>query len=494
MVHTRNQICFNQTKNVSGNQLSFTFDEKDLKDGISQLTVFDENDKPVAERLYFKTPLNPLNISANFSAQSYANRGQVSIKVATPENSDLVISVYQADSLNAVNRESLYSYLWLSSDLKGKIEQPEYYFEKGTDNELAADNLMLTQGWRRFSWTDILANKTFTPSFIPEQNGFLVTANLSPVKNNLKTYLSVLETSPKSYFARSDASANSTFLTTFSGKKTLIFQTDPMEDSLSRFTIVSPFLATKQTDKSPVNVVSDLSLSLRNISSQVQNRYYQSSYVEAKTDTLNIGAVPKMFYKVDDYLRFPSLEESIKEYIRGVAVFNKQNQKAIKISYKNDLNTIDFMNDPPLVLSDGIPDFNTKTYLENNTLGIDVLALIQEKYFDNDMNIGGVMLLRNKGKSLYSFKSPNALIVDYEGYQQEKIFYSPKYETEDEKTSKLPDFRNLLYWNSSLKVEADKAENISFYTGDLKGKYIGFIEGISETGKTGYQIISFEVK
>jgi len=494
LIHTRNQICSNQTKSVSGNQLSFTFDEKDLKDGISQLTVFDENDKPLAERLYFKNPLNPLNISGNFSAQSYANRSRVALKIATPENSDLAVSVYQADSLNAANRESLYSYLWLSSDLKGKIEHPEYYFEKGTENELAADNLMLTQGWRRFSWTDVLANKTFMPSFSPEQKGFLLTVNLSPVKSNLKTYLSVLEDSPKSYFSKSDASGSSVFLTAFSGKKTLIFQTDPTEDSLSRFTVVSPFLATQQTDQSVISVASDLKLSLRNISAQVQNRYYQSLFAETKTDTLNIGAAPKVFYKLENYLRFPSLEESIKEYVRGVAVFNKQNQKSIKISYKNDLNTIDFMNDKPLVLSDGIPDFNTKTYLENNTLGTDVLALVQEKYFDNDMSMGGVMLLRNKNKSLYNFKSPNALIVDYEGYQQEKVFYSPKYVTEAEKTAKLPDFRNLLYWNPSLKIEADKAENISFYTGDQKGKYIGFIEGISESGKAGYQIIYFEVK
>ena len=48
----------------------------------------------------------------------------------------------------------------LTSELRGAVEEPGYYFARPTyQTNLALDNLLLTQGWRRFVWQDVLAGR-----------------------------------------------------------------------------------------------------------------------------------------------------------------------------------------------------------------------------------------------------------------------------------------------------------------------------------------------
>ncbi|RZM27319.1 MAG: hypothetical protein EOO88_13760, partial [Pedobacter sp.] len=56
------------------------------------------------------------------------------------------------------------------SDLKGHIEQPAYYFKDiSAEKEAALDNLMLTQGWTRFSWQEIRKPQMTAAKFVAEQ-------------------------------------------------------------------------------------------------------------------------------------------------------------------------------------------------------------------------------------------------------------------------------------------------------------------------------------
>ena len=61
---------------------------------------------------------------------------------------------------------TIFSNILLTSDLKGYIEKPNYYF--ATESEAvdkALDNLMLTQGYRRFTWKEVLSGKPGEPIF-----------------------------------------------------------------------------------------------------------------------------------------------------------------------------------------------------------------------------------------------------------------------------------------------------------------------------------------
>lgn len=494
LAQTRNQICINQTKSFANGMVSFSFNEKDLKDGISQITLFDGANKPVGERLYFKKPAHDLTLAGTSDRLSYSKRMPVALAVKADEAANVSISVYKADDLNLTRNENLISSLWLTSELKGTIEHPEFYLDRSIENSNEADNLMLTQGWRRFRWDDILNNKTFDPIYAPEYQGLTLHTSLNTA-NKIKTFATVMEAVPKTFFSKTDGTGKSSFIANFYGKKTLIFQTDPLDDSVSRFTLLNAFLVNDQPRQNYSTIQTNVpNFAARYTAAQVQAKYYAQQYKPVTEGVLNIGTVPMTSYNIDDYTKFPNVQETIKEYVRGVSTYKKNDKQRIKISYKNDLNYVDYMDDNALVLFDGIPDFHIDDILSYKTVNIDQIGVVQEKYFDNDMNMGGVFFIKSKDKSLSHFRSSNALIIDYDGLQEERIFYAPKYLTTEEKNGKLPDFRNLLYWNADVSLMMDSTTKINFFTADQTGKYIAIIQGLAESGKAGYQVISFEVK
>ena len=88
----------------------------------------------------------------------------------------------------------------------------------------------------------------------------------------------------------------------------------------------------------------------------------------------------------------------------------------------------------------------------------------------------------------------NAVVFDYEGIQFAREFYSPAYDTRDQVASRLPDFRNVLYWSPDIKTDSVGRAVFDFYTSDVKGKYVVVVQGMSKTGRTGSQLFSFDVK
>ncbi|MBK5272747.1 MAG: hypothetical protein JJE22_17240, partial [Bacteroidia bacterium] len=88
----------------------------------------------------------------------------------------------------------------------------------------------------------------------------------------------------------------------------------------------------------------------------------------------------------------------------------------------------------------------------------------------------------------------HSIVLDYEGLQYQREFYSPVYETQEQITSRIPDFRNVLYWSPDVKTNAQGKTEINFYTSDKKGKYVVVLQGMNAEGKVGEQVFSFEVK
>jgi hypothetical protein len=75
--------------------------------------------------------------------------------------------------------------------------------------------------------------------------------------------------------------------------------------------------------------------------------------------------------------------------------------------------------------------------------------------------------------------------------QIRREFYSPIYDTGAETASRIPDFRNLLYWSPSVNTQGGQA---SFYTSDQPGKYVGVVQGLTANGDAGSQYFTFDVK
>ena len=113
-----------------------------------------------------------------------ASREKITIDIAanqsTKVSTDLSMSVFLLDSLESPEVEDIYSYLWLTSELKGKIQSPQYYLNSSNEDvKEAVDNLMLTHGWRRFKWESVLSDNKTPAQFIPETSDLLGSARVT---------------------------------------------------------------------------------------------------------------------------------------------------------------------------------------------------------------------------------------------------------------------------------------------------------------------------
>jgi hypothetical protein len=88
----------------------------------------------------------------------------------------------------------------------------------------------------------------------------------------------------------------------------------------------------------------------------------------------------------------------------------------------------------------------------------------------------------------------SATVIDYEGLQLQREFYSPVYDTPEKLATHLPDFRNVLYWTPQIKTNTKGKNHLEFYSSDKKGKYIAVIQGMSASGEAGKSMLEFEVK
>lgn len=504
-VQTKNTIKFARMQTLVNGNTTFIFNQSELDDGISQLTIFNKDKQPVCERLFFKKPTNLLPIKLKNIQSEYAERSKVdiNINVSDSSKSNLSLSVYLADSLQPLQNINLVNYLWLSSDLKGPVESPDFYFENtGIDVEKATDNLMLTQGWRRFKWESVLKNTKPSFTFLPEYEGHIITGKLIPKIADLPdSGISVSLSVPGKNFKFSNTTSSVSGVIRFNvekfyGNRELIVQTNK-EDSNYNLVIDNPFSEVMVGNSiSPIHLHPSLTneIMLRSIGAQAQN-IYQPATAEnfvfpVSYDTTAFFGIPSKEYYLDAYTRFPTMEEVINEYVKEVHL--KKRDKNFYYRVFNEPK-ISYFDDDPLVLIDGVPVSDLNKIVNIDPLKIKKIDIITTKFFQNSRQYDGIVSYATYNGDLDGYQlDPNSLVVEYNGLQLERQFYSPEYKTDQQKTSRVPDYRNVLYWSPSLLSNSSQ-QNISFYTSDIPGKYIVVVQGISDSGLIGFATAGFTV-
>jgi hypothetical protein len=174
--------------------------------GIAQFTLFSSAMEPLNERVAFIQNADQLNLELSAPKNAYAAREKVSLTLAAKGNQNkpamgsFSLSVFNEDRV-AVNEDaesSILSNILLTSDLKGYIEEPNYYFNHNTTQAKAdLDVLMLTQGYRRFDWKAVIAGEAPAVAFEPEKSlgisGMLTTASGKPLAKGKVSILSVVD-------------------------------------------------------------------------------------------------------------------------------------------------------------------------------------------------------------------------------------------------------------------------------------------------------------
>jgi len=501
VAHTPLNIEVAKALDIVNGEASFLVDKSKLGDGVSHFTLFNNDKQPVCERLYIKRPVSQkLTIQAAADKPEYASRKKVDVSINT-EPANMSVAVYRLDSLETANPESMYTYLWLTSELKGNVESPDYYLNSNDDEAL--DNLMLTHGWSKYNWDDILQAKDFSLKYLPEYDGHIITGKVIDPKTsapatNERVLLTVPGRRVQLYISQSDAAGNF-FMNTrdFVGQNEIVVQPRLEQDSLLKIQISNPFSEKYSNNKLPAySLQKELynSLFTHSLSMQVQNLYsgekIKQQYMPAIDTSSTFSGVDKE-YLLDNYTRFTTMEEVLREYVHEVLVSKQKDQFRFRI-----LNNDYYMDTKqPLVLFDGIPVYNFNKVIAADPLKVRKLEVVPNIYYRGaDKEFGLLSFTTYKGDLGGVEIDPHALVMDYEGLQLKRTFFSPVYETALQASDHLPDFRTLLYWSPDITTDTNGKAILSFYTSDQTGKYIGVIQGISSSGKSGSQVFNFEVK
>lgn len=516
LVHTRQSLKTVLQSEMEKGKASFDIDPAKLGDGISQFTIFNNKGKPVCERLYFTYPAKPLSIQVTGNLPIYTTRSRIdlSIEPVGQPKTDMSVAVYKLDGLQTPDESNIQTFLWLSSDLKGQVESPGFYFGNNREETIPAiDNLMLTQGWRRFKWDDILQDTTPALSFPPEFNGHIITGKVvssvtGKLLANIETYVSVpgLNSNFKTFISDSTGKLKFDFKT-MKGSSEIIVQTNPTADTLTHVEIANPFAEQYSTVRIPSFYLSaakeDILLD-QSVGVQVQNLYAGTKLKRflQLTDTVSLFEnPPDAVYMMDDYTRFSTIEEVLREYVTLMDVQKRKSGFSIQlldnffIPLPEMANRFFFQADP-LILVDGVPVFNVNWLMGYDPLKMRKLEVYNRRYFLGNSFFSGILNWTSYKGDLANFElDPRAVVIDYEGLQLQREFYSPSYEAGNPDVSThIPDFRTLLYWSPEIMPNKNGEHPIKFYTSDKKGKYVAVIQGLSANGQCGSTLVQFEVR
>ena len=507
-VHTRQQAVVTEKVALKKGTGELRIEKNKLLEGISHITVFNNDMLPVCERLFFIQPKQKIVIHPAINGDQYTSRKHVKISIKSSDESglsvpaDLSVAVYRLDSFDSTQSCLINNYFWLSSELKGRIESPGYYFsEKNAETDEAIDNLMLTHGWSRFIWQDILKHTKPVYSFVPEYRGHIIYGRITDKITGLPSpgvlcYLSVPGSRIQLYGSVSDSNGIVRFYTKdIYASNEIVLQTNNTNNRYN-LEITSSFSDKHSQKGMPLfnlsenmkNLLTDYSTGM-----QVQNNYNGNKLKRVYTPSIDSSAFfgdPDKRYKLDDYTRFSTMEEVLREYVYEVLVRRqRENFRLIMVDADNKI----FLDDP-LTLFNGVPVFDPNKIMKYDPLKVREIDVVKNKYFFGPLVSNGIVNFITYEPDAAMLSDLNAVILEYDGIQYQREFYSPVYETQEQLSSHLPDFRNVLYWSPDVYTDAQGKAEINFFTSDMKGKYIVVVQGMTPDGRVGVKTVSFEVK
>jgi len=512
-VHTRQNKNTSEYITLSNGNAEFLIERNKLAEGISHFTLFNLYGQALAERLYFIRPSNFLNLDIKADRSVYSRRSKVVIELSSKDEKGLEVdanaslSVFSSNAA-ASDEADIFNYLWLKSDLKGNIESPAYYL-KNTDAtaDEALDNLMLTHGWRKFVWQEVISKNSPEFSFIPEIDGPIIQGRItdnrtqSPSRNIL-AYLSLPGKKLHLYGARSNSSGVINFHTRdIYGPVQLVAQTDTQQDSIYKIEILSPFsnvFSNTKTSEFTLDEQLRSQLSTQSLSSQVQNVYSSNrlrTFYPALIDSNAFYLKPDKTYLLDNFVRFNTMEEVLREYVSEVPVTRQKDDFSVWVTVRPHLVNVP-RSVKPLIILDGVPIFDSgNKIIKYNPKNIRSLDVVAQKYFLGALSFEGILNFKSYKGDLPDFQlDKRATITDYEGLQLKREFYSPVYDIAEQTESRLPDFRNVLLWSPQININKDGKKTISFYTSDQENNYTIMLQGISFSGKAGSASLNIQVK
>lgn len=524
MVAQHNNVVYYAAQTVLQNQVTSAKIPKDkFPSGIVQLTLFSETGEPVSERLAFVLHKEALNLTIKTDLPSYKPRQKVKMTVTAKDSTkniagDFSVTVIDEQKVpfNDDSETTILSSLLLSSDLQGYIEKPNYYFNKPSDKKHAElDILMLTQGYRRFTYKDILANKYSPITYYPEQ-GMDITGTLRdrtgmPVNKGAlrltvtgKPISAEILTSPSGLFAFKNLNIPDSSEVVISAKY------NANSSNMMIMLDQSPGAAITKNINSP-DEVQNIDSTLNNYLDNSKKRY---RYLNNLKEVVITGA-PIKKVSHNDYSALTTLSMVADHQIDGERLGNcrdlvsclKTMAMGLTFYENNFYITRDYnagRRVPVQVFVAGTPvdvfSINGVNPSEIESIEIflkDEIGTVNRTYGTNGVVSINMKKVEKTKMSIADLKKmlpeSNMLKFSPKGFSKQREFYAPKYLPG--KTYNTTDLRTTIFWNPKVVTDAvTGASTFEFYNADGKGTYKAIVEGLDLNGNPGRFIYRYTVK
>ncbi|WP_114941050.1 TonB-dependent receptor plug domain-containing protein [Mucilaginibacter endophyticus] len=514
--------------NLTGNQGSISIPKRTLPTGIVQFTLFNNLSEPKAERLIFIDRHDQLRLNVGTPKVSSTNSViQIPIEatdqLANPVSANFSVAVVnrKAPVDSTTSTPSILSDLLLTSDLSGYIEYPDHYFKSREPQiSLQLDNLMLTQGWRRFIWKDLLAGK-FPDVIYPAQTQQTLSGKIQTGKGSALSKQNVMLVS----------------------KGDSAFTIRTVTDSKGRFTFNLPelqeqhqFSVIASTDSKDINIILDqfapadstshvIKEELSNYPAQsptnqahtIKNGTRQLSEVVVKSKKLSAtekAVAPSANFNgagnANQIITYKDLNhcDNLEICLEGrlVGVYFRIKKDPFSHGYTKVPYSTSGLNKPMLFVLDGVPiqpgQISLNSIPARDVQSIEVLRSGSLIAAYGLAGSGGVLVITTKKgginynemdepEDITVTSTPGVINFTYNGYQKYREFYVPKYPVADRTKRNSPE---TLFWNPVVKTN-DKGQSVLEFPVSAEVKNIALtIEGISDDGKIGYQYQEYAIK
>lgn len=181
-ITSRGHLVADMDLSFAEGHAALSIDQEELPLGVNQVTVYDDSENVLADRLFFVRnsketdwlvtarilPADTVRLHP-FVQRKFLLRLQDKEGRPVP-HCTVSLSVRDKAQLDReYSRGNILTYLLLQSEINGFVESPEFYFRPTPLSAQALDLLMMIQGWRRYDWRTVAHAETFVPEFTAEQ-------------------------------------------------------------------------------------------------------------------------------------------------------------------------------------------------------------------------------------------------------------------------------------------------------------------------------------
>ncbi len=531
---------------LTDGQLMFTLPAKALPEGIVAFTLADAAHQPIAERLFFnERPESRIQIGISTDQASYVQREQTTLQIETANAQEAAVPaqvsvhVINQDQLGQMSstRDHILSYFLLSSDLKGTIENPRFYFQEDINRHQDLDALMLTQGWRRYHYTQPIETILYQPETALSISGTIKGGVLQRRKKEVDMTL-VTMGEPRTFQVQTLDSLgvfHFAIADEFGEDLEILLQTADGAGKNKQYTI-------ELEQREPPAIVYEQLQSIVTVDSTIQELVQKNLMRKKIKDAFRVSdeGITLEEVVIEGYQMTPQRQRALDDFgkprvvISGKEIQSKEEKwssglfSVLKFHYPDKIKIVHQGNNmyarvigsPTIEPGDGVTLISIDGVLvgegdypliagipPSEVKSVEIIQSaknFRKHYMDvvpgtNPLDAPGfgsvLAIYTHAGKGLFSIQKPVGLLyATVPVFAEPSEFYAPKYPDPSSYNWAKPDLRALVHWEPQIETDSTGKATATFYNADNLGEMRVIVEAISNNGEIGYQELLFRVE